>query len=312
MASLNNKVYNPYPLPARQKKEKKRIPEIDFMRGFDIVLMVLYHLALDFSMLVTTDKVNGSAGIFKPINPVGFVAPAWIEAVEKLGQNVWWIYIRPDISPLQIIFSSLFMFLCGVSCTFSRSNYKRGIELLFLGITMSVALDAFSVQTAFSIHIYLGIIQSLAIAIIIYAIFDRVNQSIQFDVGMALLFSLIYCASFGFDWNNNLTWATIPSITNGSTIAFFKDLPSFLLGYKAIGDDYFSPILTTMLVFIGAAFGKTFYKERKSLLPSIVPTKWMKPINWLGRHSLEAYILHQPVLYLLLWIILLPFGYTLA
>ena len=39
------------------------------------------------------------------------------------------------------------------------------------------------------------------------------------------------------------------------------------LGIRRTGEDYFNPWLVLAEFFLGAAIGKAFYKEKKSLLP---------------------------------------------
>jgi uncharacterized membrane protein len=353
-------------LALRKKETKSRIFEIDFARGFAVLLMVLYHLTYDLSDIYS---------FFRPINPTGFVTPGYVTSMIQLGRLFWWYWL-PPYSPLQIIFSSLFMFLCGISCTFSRSNYKRGIELLYVGIFMTIFLDCIDVWMGFNIHIWFGIIQSLAISIIIYSIFDHFFPSAYDSLILTCLFALLYAFNFPL-WITLIIFLvgvlalvvkkmikqkkhlheveersrainfTFLSIFIVSLVVFFiiflattLNWPGFvhftflnaytiekdvltpqqfaqnfwmmLLGRVEGGDDYFSPILTSMLVFAGATIGKTIYKKRQSIFKSTGSHKWATPITWAGRHTLEIYILHQPLSILFLYFLLAPAGYTFA
>ena len=54
---------------------------------------------------------------------------------------------------------------------------------------------------------------------------------------------------------------------------------------------------------IGAALGKTLYRRKASLLPRVSARNPVRrALCLIGRHSLELYLLHQPILAALVWI----------
>ena len=67
-----------------------------------------------------------------------------------------------------------------------------------------------------------------------------------------------------------------------------------------------TPCMSAVL-FFGADLGKLIYKKKKSYLPFL---KYAEPFPFLGRRSLEVYIIHQPVLILVLTIMVLSMGYN--
>ena len=69
------------------------------------------------------------------------------------------------------------------------------------------------------------------------------------------------------------------------------------------GSDYF-PIFPGFGWFlIGAALGKTVYRKKESLLPSVNADFFLlRGLRFVGRHSLWFYLLHQPVLFAIIYI----------
>ena len=80
-----------------QKTDKKRIFFIDEVRGFSVSCMVFYHA---FYILGTTFGYEWAKKLF------GF------------------------FMPVQPLFAGLFIFICGISCSLSKSNLKRGLTLV--------------------------------------------------------------------------------------------------------------------------------------------------------------------------------------
>ena len=64
--------------------------------------------------------------------------------------------------------------------------------------------------------------------------------------------------------------------------------------------DYFPFIPWFGVFLLGATLGRTAYTSRKSLLPWNLPQSF---VNVAGRHSLLIYILHQPVILAVLYVL---------
>ena len=78
----------------------------------------------------------------------------------------------------------------------------------------------------------------------------------------------------------------------------------FPIGLRAegvfVGSDYF-PIFPGLGWFlVGAALGKSIYRRRESLLPRVNADFFLlRFFRWVGKYSLFFYLLHQPVLFIL-------------
>ena len=296
-------------LPKREKKS--RIFEVDFLRGFDLILMIAVHFCYAASsygvmgMLFDSSSINN--GTIDAMNAFcgnvfgGIVFSTGI--ANPVGPGVF------HLNFLEIFFSGLFIFLCGVSCSFARNNAKRAFQLAYVAELLTVTLITVSVSVK-NLGIYgsdnnpliciiCGILQAIAIALLVYSFIDhffpKFYQTFLFAIGfsiIAITVTYFYADQTGYIYN-----AKLPG-----------ELWKVFLGLGRYGDDYFSPPQVIATLFLGASFGKLFYREKKSLLPDF-PTKWAKPILFLGRHSLLIYIVHQPFMYIILFIVYLSLGY---
>ena len=75
-----------------------------------------------------------------------------------------------------------------------------------------------------------------------------------------------------------------------------------MMTYKPITEDYV-PIFPWMgVMLIGVYLGKWVIRQKNLLQFNIRLRAPLKPLNWLGRHSLAVYMLHQPLLLGGLWL----------
>jgi uncharacterized membrane protein len=55
------------------------------------------------------------------------------------------------------------------------------------------------------------------------------------------------------------------------------------------------------VVLLGLFFGKAVYADRGKKEPSAGGPRYAAPIQFLGRHTLLIYLIHQPILIAVLW-----------
>jgi uncharacterized membrane protein len=298
-----------YNLSARRNgKSRERIFEIDFLRGFDVFLMVLVHFTYDIG--------DGIRDIFR--SPAQY--PNWVVTMQKLGSSIFFAITSPigtpwgndfvytTLFPLEVIGAGLFVFISGISCSFAKSNFQRGIKLFYVAMILTMTLsffDFFAYHTleGVSPFIIMGILHAMAIALLLYALFDHFfNKWWQTFIAAGVL---VFFSGFSI-------WYGYP---NGAMASWDNSLTDFwklLVGLVRTGDDYFSPLLISAVLFLGATVGKTLYKAKKAFTPKWFPKKWASPFLFLGKYSLEVYVLHQVVLYLILAVILWSSGFRLA
>lgn len=311
---------------SRGTKKGERIIEIDFLRGFSILLMVLVHLAWaigfvpsDFFGIKFTEGPEWMRAMSK------FFRTAFIAIVTPQGVTVNQIVhngLYPTIMTLfslEVFFAGLFVLLSGISCAFSKSNFKRGFKLFFLANLMSISLEIYSDIVCGpgntplyggGMHIWCGILHALSISIMLYSLFDHFFKKWWQTYIAAIVLSTLASIAIYFAHINNGEIASIePVVDNAGD--FFKNIFYLFTGLKRFGDDYFPPLLTTAVIFLGATIGKTVYQKKKSILPRSFKTGWMKPFEFMGRHSLIIYLTHSFLAVAIVSLVLLCMGYTL-
>ncbi len=181
----------------------------------------------------------------------------------------------------QHFFAGLFVLLSGTSSTLTRNNIRRGLRLL--AVALAVTLVTYLIAVWFHLFdpsdaIIFGILHCLAVSMLLYgAVFKNVSAAANALCG-AIVIGLA---------------ALLPILKEGLLIRSDWLIPLGLPSPSFSSLDYF-PLVPWFGVFlIGAALGKTVYASKRSLLPWRLPQTF---VNFAGRHSLLIYIVHQPLI----------------
>lgn len=255
-------------------KYQGRIHFMDTVRGVIILGIVVYHTLFDLAFVFG-------------IKPMQTVMTFWLAD-----------FIRDWGAGMMIL-------MCGICCRLSRSNLKRGIECLIVSLLLSL-VTFFFMRDEF---IYFGILHFLALAMLLYVLLQKVIDRIPWWVSIitfvAFLFAFgIPSGYFGVCYQKFVILpemtAHLPALQLGS-VTVKMDWVNYVLvclglpARVAVGSgDYFPVIPWILMFFTGTILGK-FFKEGH------VP-KWFykdicKPITWMGTKTLWIYLLHQPVVY---------------
>jgi uncharacterized membrane protein len=260
----------------------KRIWELDFLRGFPIILMIFDHLMYDLKSLPAW------------FSNYSDIANQSVRDIVYFAYRYWHGQLRAD---LHYIFIALFLIVSGISHQFSRSNFKRGLKfLLFAAILSAVTLLA-EALFGLQIGIVFGILHMYAFATILTALLRRwIKQPL---ILVAIGFGIV---TLGLMWDfTNLGY--VDELT-------FENFLLVVLGKNGYGADSFGLVPYLGVILIGTVIGDLFYKPRLSLLPKL-DGKWNAVFTWSGRNSLWILLLHQPVLVALVFGVGYLFGYRL-
>lgn len=249
-------------VPVGGTDKPARVRLLDALRGIAIFLMILHHLTFNVAWIF----FDGSS-------------------FARFCSAVYDSFVVSDL--LQPFFQCLFFFLSGAVCRYSRSNYRRGTVAFLLGVAMEVVtgvvLPAIDADLFAGCEIRFGILSCLGSCMILWALvgdgFDRLSRLpvIKFLMpfllmGLWLLFYPITSKTYDVD---GLHWL-------GFASARF---------YSA---DWF-PILPWIFVFFLGAWAGRFIREGR--LPGWFYRIRIPFFDFIGRHTLPVYLLHQPVVF---------------
>lgn len=253
------------------KNKRKRFWEIDFLRGIAVILMIVYHFLFDVSYFGDY-SIDVNSGIF------------WI-----IGRGC----------------AVMFLTLVGVSLTVSYSRtilkykekktvYKkyilRGLKIFLLGLIITIFTWIIFPKS----FIMFGILHLIGVSIILSILCLRLtsidentdvnkrSNIVNLLLGFVVIIIGIYLSSFSFDFDWLFWLGFAPYHLN--TFDYFPIFPWF--GFVLIG------------IFLGNKLYSN-YSRRFRFINN--PNKYItNALNFMGRHSLIIYFIHQPILMLIL------------
>lgn len=229
---------------------KKRIWELDVIRGICLLFMIYGHIVYDVVYLFALAPLN-DGGIFD-----------W--AVLHIGPT--------------------FIILSGICSTLGKHPVKRG--LLVFGCGMIVTLVTCGMYfLGFAnkgIIIYFGVLHCLGVCMLLSPLLKKLPWWVLIPVGLAVIF--------------------MGDLLKGVRSDSIFLIPFGICPAGFASSDYF-PLIPRLGYFIlGIAMGQTLYKNKKSSIPEpkFFP---FNALGFLGRHSLFIYLVHQPVIAALVFLV---------
>lgn len=176
-----------------------------------------------------------------------------------------------------------FVLLSGLCVTLGKRPVRRGLEVFGLAMVITaVTWGMAKLQLMESaLIIRFGVLHLLGLCMLLWPIFGKLPTWL-----LAILAIFILGLGYYFD-----------TVTVASPWLF-------PLGLRAKGftsGDYFPLAPFLGWFFMGAVLGRSLYGKKQSLLPKASYT--FPVLRWCGRHSLLLYLLHQPILYGIIYLI---------
>ena len=181
----------------------------------------------------------------------------------------------------------LFILISGICATLGSRSVRRGVIVLLCGLictAVTYGMYRFGLADV-SIIIYFGVLHCLGTCMILWWLFKRLPTIVLAVLGVELAALGLYLQSRVF----------------GTGMALMP------LGFVPEGfasSDYF-PLLPNLGYFLlGAVLGRTVYRKKESLLPKVNDRNCvLRFLQLCGKQSLWIYLLHQPLLSGLCWLL---------
>ena len=234
---------------------KKRIWELDALRGLCILGVVVVHFVYD---------------------------------LVELYALVQWDY-PPLFSFIMNWGGILFFLMSGISVTLGRRCIRRGLLVIGGGLIIS-AVTYGMYRFGFAgkgLIIYFGVLHCLGVCMLLWPLVKRLPVWALAVLGIALIAGGFYLQTLP---PADHPWFTVLGLPHQGFVS----------------SDYF-PLLPNLGFFLmGAVLGKTLYRKKETLLPRVnTQNPLIRFFLLCGKHSLWIYLLHQPVLSGIFYLIML-------
>lgn len=272
-------------------KTKKRIWEIDFLRGFCIFLMLFDHATLMLSSYFGPSWYGGYAAMRS--------SSLFGAKLCTLCETYYFHSTLRDIGHPVVLF--IFFSISGISCAFSRSNLKRGIQLAVVSALYTLVTYILDETMSLGCYTTFGVLHFYAFCIIFWAVVskmcnDNVIAKTMISGFMVILVAVLYyCYKAPADTPEWLFFVFSPQNADGTPCAFYTQ------GAVSPGDLF--PLIPWSAFFFAGTFLQPFlYPKKRGLLP-VLDHAWNKPMCFIGRHALLFYILHVVVIAVVLMLV---------
>ena len=174
----------------------------------------------------------------------------------------------------------LFFLISGICVTLGSHPLRRGLVVVGCGLVVSaVTFGMYYFDFAGkSMIIYFGVLHCLGVCMLLWPIFKKIPWPVLLPIAALLVYIGLELEPYRFPTG---LWL----------------VPLGLRPIAFASSDYF-PLLPFLGFFlVGAVLGKTLYKNKASLLPTVSDKNFLvRSFSLLGRWSLPIYMLHQPLI----------------
>lgn len=212
------------------------------------------------------------------------------------NQN-WGKVLLNFFMPAEPIFAGLFILISGISSDLSRSNLKRGLKLLMVALAVTLVTVIVVPNEA----IYFGILHFLSVCMILFGMTKLFFSKIPFWFGIVccgLLYFLTMGISNGYIGFGHKVVLILPAKLY--TVNWLAPLGIYSGSFSSA--DYF-PLFPWMFVFLAGTFLGRFAAAGK--FPKFTYRSHLPSLSFMGRHALIIYIVHQPIIYGVAWLLAL-------
>ena len=186
-----------------------------------------------------------------------------------------------------------FILLAGFSWHLGKKHMKRGLWAFGGGVVVSLVTAIVLPND----RVRYGVLTLIGSCILIWILLDKVLKKIPAGVGVSVSFVLFLILR---SWTKQDPIQLSDNLLN---VTWLKSVLAYI-GFPQAGfssTDYF-PLLPWIFLFATGYFLYSFLQE-KGLINRLFG-KWKVPgINFLGKHSLIIYMIHQPICYVVAFLV---------
>ncbi|MBR2988418.1 MAG: DUF1624 domain-containing protein [Clostridia bacterium] len=195
---------------------------------------------------------------------------------------------------LHYFFAPLFLVLTGISTTFTKNKWRRLINMALLSAFMTAVTTLIGRVSGMWCLILFGVLHCMTVGLTLVALIDLIpNESIAKYLSLGLGVVIIVVGIL-------IPWYEAPVVSVSPFENYFvgENFITYLkiaVGVVRGGADCLGIFPCAGFVLVGNYLGKSFYAEKKSLLP-----QFDRPFNriycTIGRNTVWIYLLHQVVI----------------
>ncbi len=255
-------------------KQKIRYPKIDILRGLCLISMIAYHTVWDLVY------IHG-------LNMVWYRS----ELARVWQQSICWTFIL----------------LAGFCLPMGTHHIRRGAVVFGAGgLVTAVTLIVMPEQP-----IIFGVLTFIGSSVILVGLIDGVLKKVMSPI-LSVIGMVMNFLAFAFTYSVNYRAVGVfgeelirlPGTLYHNYFTTFLGFPPA----EFASTDYFSIVPWIFLFMIGYFAHFIMMKSGENMGEPGRVCRWLqrgrcKPLEWLGRHSLLVYMVHQPVIYGILWAI---------
>lgn len=207
------------------------------------------------------------------------------------GKNIE-ILASQEFLALQLLFVAVFLIVSGICTNYSRNILKRGFIVFAAALLVSFATCVVLPAAGFTgLNIYFGILHMFGLSMILYSLLKRIFDKLSPAVGI-IVFTLLFIAYYLF-------YRTNPT-GDSYLLMIFGVLPENIGSY---GDYY--PLFPFFFLFIAGTYIGKYVKNGD--FPKWFYSAKCPFLELCGKYSLWVYILHQPLIFGIMYLIYIIF-----
>lgn len=188
-----------------------------------------------------------------------------------------------------------FIFLSGFCLPFGHKKWKRGFTVFLCGYLVTVVTSLAMPESCVRFGVLTLIGSGMLLITPAEGLLKKCSPVFGFSTSL-ILFALTRNVNEGFLGFGPLHLLALPDF-------LYRNLFTTYLGFPVAGfrsTDYFS-LFPWIFLFASGYFMHWIFAGN-GLMRHLRPGR-LKPVEWLGRHSLEIYLIHQPALYLIFYVL---------